>query len=104
MNLTETNDPPLSNPDFTQPDEPGGGQSPLSVNPNPAVDFVTVTLTEPQTATILLLDAAGTALIRKRIYYRAEVQLDVQRIPPGQYTVVAEYYGQTFSQKIAVNR
>lgn len=101
MNLTETHEP-------SYPEPPGENEnnalSPLSVTPNPATDQVTVTLTEPQTATILLLDPAGTALIRKRIYYRAEVQLDLREITPGAYTVVAEYYGQTYSEKLTVLR
>lgn len=99
MNLTETHEPFHS-------ETPGENNalSPLSVAPNPAVDYVTVKLNEPQTATILLLDPSGTALIRKRIYYRAEVRLDLREITPGGYTVVAEYYGQTYSEKIAVVR
>lgn len=100
MHLTEANDTPSADDLSTFP----GSGNPLYVWPNPANAVVNVKLAEPQTATILLLDLVGTALIRKRIYYRAEVQLDVQSIPPGLYTVVAEYHGQTFSEKIAVNR
>lgn len=100
MNLTETNETPFD----PLPPREGLPENPLSVWPDPAETRVTVKLSEPQTATILLLDAAGTALIRKRIYYRAEVELDIQSVPPGRYTVVAEYYGQTYSQKLTVMR
>ncbi len=105
MHPTEANDTPSTDDLSTFP----GSENRLpnircTYGPIPANAVVNVKLAEPQTATILLLDLVGTALIRKRIYYRAEVQLDVQSIPPGQYTVVAEYHGQTFSEKIAVNR
>ena len=72
--------------------------------PNPAADAVTVKLDEPQTATIQLLDLTGNVLLRKRIYYRAEITLDVQAFAPGNYVVSIQYDGKTFTEKLMLVR
>lgn len=73
--------------------------------PNPAGETATIRLAgNKSSVTIQLTDLSGKILLRKTIYNQADITLDVTPYAPGQYAVLVQYDGKSFTEKLVISR
>lgn len=78
-------------------------QSKLSVFPNPACDMVKLQLTKVANKSLVsVYDLAGKCVMQTEAAYTNSIDLSVQQLPAGMYTIAVQSDGEWMHSKVAV--